>query len=482
MTVRRLLMLIAVAAMAAGGAGLATNANAAPESQFVVQNGAIRPATGTPMPPSGTHATLWSNASSATTTVQGAGRVVVSAMGEWCLGWPVISVLADGVVIGTARVRSSTTYREYIIGAPIQEGVHGLEIVLTNDRYNPPHCDRNAHLASAAMELRAEPAPPPGQPMPPPAPEPPVPPSPEPPAPPPAPAPEPPAPPPPAPLPPPPSPQPPPPAPPAPPPAPPAPPTGQPGPANTGVPEGTVLQRYYGNLTITQDGTVIDGMDVRGFVSVQADNVVIKNSIIHGGDPGTVNSSLISAYGDHVNLVIQDTTLIGAYPSPYLDGLKGRNFTAVRLDISNVVDTVLIFGDNATVKDSWLHGNTHFAHDPRTPDGVSHDDNVQIEGGNNILLQHNTLEGATGSAIIITQNYSRSENIRILDSFISGGSCSVNLTEKGQGPIQNVLVQGNEFGPSSIRGCAVIAPSTSPVTMVDNVWKGTGLPVGVSRG
>lgn len=403
------------------------SANAAPASQFVVENGSISAATGTPMPTSGTHASLWSDTSVATTTIQGAGRVVIRAMGQGCKGMPVVRVTVNGTVVGTAKLTSATTYRQFVLGRSFPQGTHQVRIAMTNDRSDSQTCDRNAFISSASMQRPTGAQPPP-------------------------------------------------------PPPPPPPPTGQPGPSNTGVPDGTVLQHHYGNLTITTPGTVVNAMDIHGFLTIRASNVTVQNSIVRGGDPGQVNSSLISAYGDHVNLVIKDTTLVGAFPSPYLDGLKGLNFTATRLDISNVVDTILIFGDNVTVQDSWLHGNTHFDPDPRTPDGISHDDNVQIEGGRNIMLRHNTFQGAYGAVVMITQNYARSQDISIIDNVISGGGCSINLSEKGQGPIQNTLVQDNEFGATRVNGCAVIAPPTSPVRMVNNIWSATGASVGVTRG
>lgn len=491
MPFRRLLVLIVAAAIGAGMAGLTSTAVATPDSQFDLDFGAVRNASGTPRPESGTEATLWANRSSAGTTIEGAGSVIVGVRGEWCRGWPVMRVEVDGVVLGTAQVTSERQYIEYTFGDGIQEGVHRVEIRMINDRYEPPACDRNLHLSFAEMSRVSDPTPPPTTttPAPPAPPAPPTTTTPAPPTtttpvPPPTTTPAPPT----TTTPAPPTTTAPTPTPPAPPtttpPPPPTPPggTGVPGPDNTGVPDGTVLTPYYGNITVTQDGTVIDGLDVYGFVDVRADNVTIRNSVVRGTDPGTRNMALVSAYGDHVNLQITDTTLVGAYPSPYLDGLKGRNFTATRLDISNVVDTVLIFGDNATVQDSWLHGNTHFDPDPRTPDGISHDDNIQIEGGSNITIRGNTLEGAFNAAVQVTQNYSRTQNVAVLDNAIAGGWCSINLSEKDRGPIRGFIVRGNEFGPSAMSGCGVIAPPSSPVQMVDNVYAGTELTVGVRRG
>ncbi|WP_344133514.1 right-handed parallel beta-helix repeat-containing protein, partial [Luedemannella flava] len=258
-------------------------------------------------------------------------------------------------------------------------------------------------------------------------------------------------------------------------------PTGGGSRSGFGVPAGLTLKRHNGDLTITRDGTVIDGLDIYGFVSVKASNVTIRNSRIRGTDPGTTNKSLISAYGDHRNLLIEDTTLRGDHPSPYLDGLKGRNFTARRVDISNVVDTALIFGDNATIENSWLHGNTHFDPDPNQPDGKSHDDNIQIEGGTNIVIRNNTIEGSFNAAIMVTQNYARSSDIRVSGNRISGGGCSINLSEKGKGPIVDMVIENNVFGTSRLDRCAVIAPPTSTPTMRANTYR-DGTTVTVRKG
>ena len=126
--------------------------------------------------------------------------------------------------------------------------------------------------------------------------------------------------------------------------------------------------------------------------------------------------------------------------------------------------------------------NTHFGpeEDHSHPDG-SHDDNIQIEGGTNILIQHNTTEGAHNAGIMVTQNVARTSNVRVIGNRMSGGSCTINLSEKGKGPITGFLVQDTIFGPSSLDRCAVIAPTTSTPT-VQNSFYLDGTPVTVRRG
>ena len=52
--------------------------------------------------------------------------------------------------------------------------------------------------------------------------------------------------------------------------------------ATTGVPEGTKLTVHEGDLTVSTAGAVIDGLEVRGLLIINAPDVVIKNSRIVG--------------------------------------------------------------------------------------------------------------------------------------------------------------------------------------------------------
>lgn len=392
-----------------GAAGLARGAGTLP-SPFSVVNGSIRPATGTPVPPSGTQASLWSNNSYATTVVTGSGRVIIGATGDNCQGWPTLEVWVDGASVGRTTVVSHTQYGNYPLQRAVGAGTHTVKVALVND-FRDASCDRNAHLASVRLE---------------------------------------------------------------------AVPT-RPGAGNTGVPAGTKLTVHNGDINITADNTVIDGWDIHGFVRVNASNVTIRNSIIRGGDAKGTGRAVIQAYGVHPNFLIQDSTILPDFPSLWLDGLDGAHFTALRVDISGVVDSVKVIGDDVTIRDSYLHGNRHYTNDPTHPDGISHDDSIQFEGGTNFLAEHNTILGAYNAAWMVTQNWARSSNMRLIGNWIGGGGCTVNVSEKGKGPITGLVLRDNQFGPSRLN-CAVIAPPTSAPTMVNNVYEGTTTPVAVKRG
>jgi hypothetical protein len=413
--VRRIAMAAAAvmtvaAGLAVNGIASGTTTSSVEPSQFTVTNGTIRPATGTPVPASGTHASLWGNISYATTTIEGSGRVVVGAIGNNCDGWPTVRVSVDGQVTGEVTMNSNTRYGAYPVGTSVGGGRHTVVVQFIND-FASSTCDRNVHIGSARME---NPGP------------------------------------------------------------------FLPGPSNTGVPPGTPLEVHNGDLTITRDNDVIDGLDVYGFVTIRANNVTIRNTRIRGRET-TTGRALIQAWDGFTNLVVEDSTLRADFPSRFVDGLIGYNFTARRIQASNVVDTSMITGvGNVAITDSYFFGTLHVPDDRRS-DGWTHDDNLQIEGGSNILVQNNRFEGSVNAAIMVTTNTSQTRGVRVIGNRLSDGGCTINLSETRHGTIVDFLVQDNRFGTSRNHPCGVIAPSTSRPQMVNNFYL-DGTPVTVRRG
>ncbi len=80
---------------------------------------------------------------------------------------------------------------------------------------------------------------------------------------------------------------------------------GRPDKSDTGVPHGTKLRRS-GSITVTQDGAVIEGLDVDGTITVKADNVTIRNTRVSAGDPKT-NNKEITYMGDATRLIFTES-------------------------------------------------------------------------------------------------------------------------------------------------------------------------------
>ena len=257
----------------------------------------------------------------------------------------------------------------------------------------------------------------------------------------------------------------------------------RPGADNTGVPHWTALRQHDGDLNVTLPGTVIDGLDIHGYVRVRAANVTIRNSIVRGGAAGG-QDALVKVTDDAASLTIHDSELVAAHPNPDVDGLRGWNITATRLNIHDVIDGGHFWGKNVTVQDSWIHDTLHYANDPNHPDG-SHDDGIQIQQGSNIHILRNTIEDPLNAAIMITQDMGATSDVHISGNYLNDGECAINISEKGRGPLRGMTITDNKFGRDVHNpdgdACAVVYDRTSPITLENNVYADTQEPAKIQR-
>ena len=265
------------------------------------------------------------------------------------------------------------------------------------------------------------------------------------------------------------------------PPAPKPPTTSRPDVSSTGVPAGTKLKVHEGDLTIAQRGAVVDGLDVRGAIRVLASDVTIKNTMVRGRPVSSI-FHLVQIAENAKGTRIVDSEIFGANPSPYVMGVVGSSFTLERVNIHTVIDQVTIIGKDVTIKSSWLHGNLSYAQDPNHNGGPSHDDNIQIQVGSNLLVTGSRLEGSSSAAVMITQGRGKVSGTTVENSWIDGGSCSVNIAELNQGPLSGLTFRNNVFGTSTRHPyCALLVPSTTPVTQSGNSFA-DGTVFRVSKG
>jgi hypothetical protein len=243
----------------------------------------------------------------------------------------------------------------------------------------------------------------------------------------------------------------------------------------TGPAPGTLFTTVWGDLEVVNAGTIIDSADVHGKVIVLAPNVTIRNSIIRGGDGGSVGG-LIDAMAGKRNLRVIDTEIVATAPSPRINGVMGSNFTLDRVEIHGVIDHVHIVGNDVTVVDSWLHDNLHYDIDPAHKGGPSHDDNVQIQNGHRITIAHNLMTGSHNAVMQITQDRGAVSDVRFSGNHVDGGWCSINVSEGDWGPISGIALGANEFGRSMrLPECAIIAPRTTELALSRNRFDDGGV-------
>ncbi len=202
---------------------------------------------------------------------------------------------------------------------------------------------------------------------------------------------------------------------------------GWPGPTNTGVPAGTTLTAYTGPTTITTNGTVIDGKTINGNLTVNAQNVTIRNSLINysgsgGGGSGAIKIlSGATAVVDHVEVNGNSSVHSCVWH-------EGSSVTITYVKCHDIEDGIFSWaatgnansGNNLTLENSYIYNLN-------ATESNGHWDGYQTEGAANIVLRHNTFRTLTEgtSAIALWNDQKTTDNVLVENNLIKGGGFSV---------------------------------------------------------
>lgn len=233
--------------------------------------------------------------------------------------------------------------------------------------------------------------------------------------------------------------------------------------STTGVPAGAELTPSE-SLTITEDGTVVDGLHVKGVITVDADDVVIRRTLVDntGRYPIKVES-------DVRNLLVEDVEIDG-------NGLASvailrDNYTLRRVDIHDVRDGPRIEGPDVVIEDSYIH------HLTRTDGG--HHDAIQIRQGTNLVIRGNNLQAyhpeqddSMNAAIQVGSLTGELTGMLVEGNLMNGGNYTIN---PGGDWVEseyraNVFQRDYQYGVVSGLGDRTTWHSS-------NVWADTGEPV-----
>lgn len=234
---------------------------------------------------------------------------------------------------------------------------------------------------------------------------------------------------------------------------------------NTGWrPTGVTLTPYTGPMTITRAGTVIDGQDIRGQLTISADDVTIKRSRVRSG----------GFYGVYVargvkNLVIVDSELDGQGNPRNDSAVSSHDYAIIRCDVHGWVDGFKA-DSKVILANNWLH-------DFATGNG-NHNDGVQISGAGDILIVGNRIEarthsesGAMNAAIYTNNDYGiRPDNVTVRGNWINAGGYFIRIEAT------NFELHDNRFGRWHGWGLLHATPQ-SKWNHSGNVWDDTGQPV-----
>lgn len=221
---------------------------------------------------------------------------------------------------------------------------------------------------------------------------------------------------------------------------------------NTGwAPTGVTLTPYGGPSTITTNGTTIDSKEITTCLTIQANNVTIKRSWIHGCT-GTYAIDNYASGSGGTGLLLEDLTLDCPTTEAGHTGVADSNYTARRVKVNGCENGLWAENDGlpsgtVLIEDSYIERVLSDA-----APGGPHPDGIQIpSNGHDITIQHNTIINTANGT---TSNPSNSAvtmggaivNLTLTNNLMAGGGYTLycNQTAFGGGPT-NVVYTNNHF-------------------------------------
>lgn len=162
-----------------------------------------------------------------------------------------------------------------------------------------------------------------------------------------------------------------------------------------------------GNLVVTTPGAIIENLDVRGHIDIQAPNVTVRNTIVRGWGvervitiSGRVLFGLITATAaGATGLTVEKCTLVPRVPQYWICGVKSSyDFTVRRTHTYEVVDGIDAYEPTSrlTAEDNYIHDLSFFDNSPdhakdQYHPGWTHNDCIQLSGGAGHIIRGNSL-------------------------------------------------------------------------------------------
>lgn len=230
---------------------------------------------------------------------------------------------------------------------------------------------------------------------------------------------------------------------------------------------------YVGPQVITQDATVIDGMTILHPVVIQANNVVIRNSLITSATEEADDEPLVYVRPGAVGTILQGNEVRG--PEPVAKGrassgvkLYGNDIDFTNNRLSRIAGDGIVFHGtrirllNNRVTDFVYRAGVHY--DALVYDGQEPQDDVLIKG-NALELW---VEGGMTTLISLPEN---APKIEVSNNTLAGGAYA--LMGGGGG----VRIVGNRFSTRFSRKCGLYGTHAhlgelypGDITWSDNRW------------
>ncbi|MBB4698885.1 DUF4082 domain-containing protein [Sphaerisporangium siamense] len=217
------------------------------------------------------------------------------------------------------------------------------------------------------------------------------------------------------------------------------PPTGDfPGPSTTGVSSGVTLEKS-GSVRVTKDGAVVENLEIKGEINIEADNVTVRNVRLAAapGDWGIIQRQGRSG------LTVEDSEIYGNGSQRTQFGIlnQGGDLTVRRVDIHTISNGILT--EQGLIEDSYLHDPKYFSGD--------HTDMIMCTSGppsgEKLVIRNNTVVNTleqTG-AVALFQDFGVVRNVTVEGNFLAGGGYSLYAGAGTKGTSSNIKVIDNVF-------------------------------------
>lgn len=216
---------------------------------------------------------------------------------------------------------------------------------------------------------------------------------------------------------------------------------GYPDPSNTGVPPGTPLNSYEGDLRVTTPGTVIADVSVRGTVEILASDVTIRDSEVTTTDGNEGHNIWIGPRAGGV--VIENTTLRGAdaHANAVQYAVQNSGETTnkgIGLQMYNCTEC---WAGPGTLEDSYAIADGVVS-------GAHYEAIYYGGGGGSLIADHDTLLNPHDqTADVFTKtDFGDVDTVTVTNNLMAGGGFMVYGGEGGTASVVGpVTVTGNRF-------------------------------------
>lgn len=202
-------------------------------------------------------------------------------------------------------------------------------------------------------------------------------------------------------------------------------------------PKGNLTNRV-GGLLVNRDGDVIENLNITDTITVNANNVTIRNCRIK-----TAAWYGIIQNDGSSNLTVENCEIDGRGSSG-MTGIAIQSGSTIRgCNIFGMVIAIKVWGSNCTIEGNYIHD---LAEKSTNPD-ARHFDGIAMLAGSNLTVRNNAIimpaqNGGTAATFIASQQGAVS-NVKVLDNLLTGQASYTAYAAKEGYAMSGVVYDGN---------------------------------------